>query len=105
MMTEIQQAVIQEYEGVGEVVEEVLNSSLESITTEIHCFGQEDKIKAETKRKNYNQAIIMETGELPGGFRGFGLEEEEIQMKESPNRKKNLSPKERRKRNAVARSQ
>ena len=33
-----------------------------------------------TRRQNFNQAMIMETEGLLGGFRGFGSEEGEVQI-------------------------
>ena len=39
--------------------------------------------------------MFMETEVLLGNFRGFGAEEGETHMKEGTNRRKNLSPKER----------
>ena len=44
----------------------------------MHGFGQEDRFEAETKRQNFNQAMVMEKGGLPGDFRGFRAEEGEI---------------------------
>ena len=73
--------------------------SLDSSVEEIHGFDTKDKQQAKARAQEFTQALMLETEGVLGNF--YGFEEEEQTEREV--RKENLSPKERKRRKAVAR--